>query len=86
MPITDRIKTRGREKARDLQKTEYNDATVGPDLTYKQKQEKNMREEVGRKNKEEITEDILQKTWSGGWWDPEERGESSRAPAEKDIK
>jgi hypothetical protein len=36
--------------------------TIGPDLTHKQRQEeKNLREEVERKNREEITEDDVAK-------------------------
>jgi hypothetical protein len=50
------------EKARDLQKTEYKDVSIGPDMTHKQRQEeKNMREEVDKKNREEITEDDVAK-------------------------
>jgi hypothetical protein len=50
------------EKARELQKTVYKDVTIGPDLTHKQRQEeKSLREEVERKNREEITEDDVAK-------------------------
>ncbi len=46
------------EKAKDLQKTIYKDVTIGPDMTLKQRQEeKKMREEVERKNREEITKE-----------------------------
>ncbi len=50
------------EKARDLQKTEYKDVTIGPDMTVKQRQEeKRMREEVDRKNREELTQEDVAK-------------------------
>jgi hypothetical protein len=51
------------EKARDLQKTEYKNVTIGPDMTVKQRQEeKKMHEEVDRKNREELTqEDVTKK-------------------------
>jgi hypothetical protein len=51
------------ERARDLQKTDYKEVTIGPDMTLKQRQEeKKMSAEVDRKNKEEITQETWLKT------------------------
>jgi hypothetical protein len=50
------------EKARDLQKTDYKDVTIGPDMTLRQRQEeKRMREEVDRKNREELSQEDVAK-------------------------
>jgi hypothetical protein len=44
------------EKASDLQKTNYKDVIIGPDMALRQSQEeKRMREEVDRRNKEELS-------------------------------
>ncbi len=59
---TEEIKRNLLEKAKDLQKTEYKEVTIGPDMTLKQRQEeKKMREEVERKNKEELTQEDVAK-------------------------
>jgi hypothetical protein len=50
------------EKARELQNTEYKEVTIGPDMTLKQRQEeKRMRDEVDKRNKEELTREDVAK-------------------------
>jgi uncharacterized membrane protein len=55
---TEEVKRNLLEKAKDLMKTEFKEVAIGPDMTMKQRQEeKKMREEVDRRNKEDLTEE-----------------------------